>query len=130
MLLIIFWIAYALKRKMNFFKMLSSFLTTFSILILFFLPAILNTITDFINCTDLNGEEYVTNFPMVKCSNNLEYQKWRNYLIFPSFFFFCVFLPFLAFIYAYRNKESLHEESVMQNIGFLLKGYDDKYYYW
>lgn len=128
--LIIFWIAYAFKHKMKFSKMVSNFLTTFSILILFFLPSILNTITDFINCTNLNGEEYVSNFPMVKCSNNPEYLKWRNYLILPSFLFFCVFLPFLAFVYAYKNKESLHEERVMQNIGFLFKGYEDKYYYW
>ena len=129
-LLIIFWLFYKMMYKLSFMLTLEHILLTISISIHFFLSSIINALADFINCSDLNNDSYITNYLMEKCSNNLRYLKWRNYLVIPSFAIFAGFLPTIAFLYTYSNRERLFDKKVIKNVRFFLNGYSTKTFYW
>ena len=131
LVMLIFWLIYKLKYHLSLWKhIIDHFLLTFSIIITYFLPSIMNALAQFINCTRLYDEEYITNNLIEKCTNNPRYDLWRFFLIIPSFIFFGAILPLIAFLYAYNNRTRLFDRKVVKKISFLLNGYSEKTFYW
>ena len=107
-----------------------SFLITVTITFFFFQSSVINALADFLNCTQIEQNFYLTNYLLEKCENNLIYENWRNLLIIPSFSIFCLILPLLSFIYMLRNRKNLYTDHILRKVGFLLNGYSPQYYYW
>ena len=126
-LLGLFWVSYKIYSKQKIFE---SFLITISITFFFFQSSVINALADFLNCTQIEQNFYLTNYLLEKCENNLIYENWRNLLIIPSFSIFCLILPLLSFIYMLRNRKNLYTDHILRKVGFLLNGYSPRYFYW
>ena len=131
-LLLIFWFGYkfCFAKKMFTYQAIEKFILTFSITISYFLPSVINSLAEFLNCTQLYSESYVTNQLSERCSNNPRYMLWRNALIFPSLFIFLFLFPLLALIYMHKNRDNLFQPNILQKISFLVNGYTSKTFYW
>jgi len=88
------------------------------IIITFLLSSIIKTLADFVNCTKINKEEYNVSYLIIQCSNNDNYLFWRNFIIFPSFIFYALLLPTIAFAFMYKNRMKLFEFDVVNKISF------------
>ena len=126
----IIWLIKLFIYRFRFHSIIERFLITTNILILYFLSPIINMIADFFNCTELNGNTYMTNYLLERCNNNETYDLWRNALIFPSFAFYVIIFPLIFCFFIYKNKKQLFGSNVMSKIGFVLQGYTSKTYYW
>lgn len=110
--------------------MLEGFLITNGMTLFFFLSPIINLLSSFLNCTDINGEKRLTNFLIEKCENNSRYEFWKNNFVIPSFVIFGFLIPFSMFYYMFKRKKDLYEETFRYKIGFLLNGYTSINFYW
>ena len=126
----IFWFCFMMFYKITFKKVIKKFLITLAIETNLFLSAIINALANFVNCSEIDNEFYITNYLAEKCSNNYRYSLWRNALIIPSFIVFAVILPLLAFNFMFKNRQKLLSKNIIQYVGFLLSGFEIKKFYW
>ena len=129
-LLGLFWISYKFYSKQKVLVLFENFLITISITFFFFQSSIINALTDLLNCTKIENDDYISNYLLEKCSGNVNYEKWRAFLIIPSFCFFCLILPLLPFVYMFKNRANLYSDKILSKIGFLVNGYSPQHYYW
>lgn len=129
-ILLLFWTVYKFVRQKTFLFALEGFLITNGMTLFFFLSPIINLLSSYLNCTEINGEKHLTNFLIEKCENNPRYEFWKNYFVIPSFVIFGFLIPFSMFYYMYKRKRDLYEEIFRYKIGFLLNGYTSINFYW
>ena len=104
-LLILFWIAYKLfSKKENLSKIIENFLITSLITFFFFQSSIIIALADLLNCTKIENDYYLSNYLLEKCEGNINYVRWTNFMIIPSFCFFSLILTIMPFIYMFRNR--------------------------
>lgn len=130
LLFCIFWTCYKFYSKQKIFMIWENALSTISLTLFFFQSTVIKTIVDSLDCTMIEGEYYLTNYLLEKCENNEIYQKWRNLLIIPRFFFFCIILMFVPLVFMFKNKNHLYTDKILTKVGFLLNGYGPQFYYW
>ena len=128
--LFLFWMIYKFFSKQDIFVILESFLVTVSITLFFFQSSVINSLADLLNCTKIENTFYLTNYLLEKCEGNINYEKWRNLLIIPTFCIFCLFLTLVPFIFMFKNRNKLYTDSILRKVGFLLNGYSPQFYYW
>ena len=90
----------------------------------------MNVLSEFLNCTELYGNYYITNNLLEKCNDNSRYEYWKYSLIVPSFIVFGFVVPFSAFYYMLNKRDQLFDDKYIYKIGFLLHGYNSKKFYW
>ena len=129
-LLGLFWIFYKFYSKQKIIVILESFLITVSITFFFFQSSVLNALANLLNCSKIENNFYLTNYLLEKCAENEYYEKWRNFVIFPSFSFFSLILILLPMIYMFKNINNLYSDNVLRKVGFLLNGYSPRYFFW
>lgn len=128
--LALFWIVYKLLSKKSKRLIFESFLISTSITFFYFQSSILNSLANLMNCTKIENNYYLTNYLLVNCDGNPEYEFRRNYVIIPFFTFFSLVLTSLPFIYMFNKRKNLYTDNVLRKVGFLLNGYCKKYFYW
>lgn len=129
-LLIIFWIICKIYYKFSIEETIQKFLSTFFITLSFFLSSIITSLSEFISCTQIYEESYITTYLTEKCTNNPRYSMWRNFLVIPSFLIFAFFLPLFILFYMRRKRNQLFQKDVFPKISFLLNGYTHQTFYW
>lgn len=117
-------------KKKTFLFVLERFLITNAMTLFFFLSPITNVLSSYLNCSEINDKNYLTNFLIERCDNNPRYEFWKNVFVIPSFAVFGVLIPFSTFYYMYKRKAELYEEIYIYKIGFLLNGYTSHNFYW
>lgn len=130
LILFLFWILYKITKKKSFRFVLERFMITSSIILFYFISPIMNDLSDFLNCTELNGNFYITNHLIEKCNDNTRYNFWKLTIVIPSFLFFGFLIPFFAFYYMFKRRKNLYNDSVIYKIGFFLNGYTAENFYW
>ena len=129
--LLIFWLLAATINKLSLKEAMKNFLQSQIIIITFLLSSIINTLADFVNCTTINNEDYNVSYLTVQCTNNETYLFWRSFYIIPSFIFYALLLPIIAFVFMYKNRKKLFQLDVVSKISFfLMNGYKRESYYW
>ena len=128
--LLIFWLMAAKIYKLTLNEAMKNFLQSQIIIITFLLSSIINALADFVNCTTINNEDYNVSYLTVQCTNNETYLFWRSFYIIPSFIFYALLLPIIAFVFMYKNRMKLFELDVVPKISFLMNGYRQEFYYW
>lgn len=129
-ILFVFWLLINLKLNFDFKTLMDKFLVTSNMVFVFFIPTYVNTLMDFLNCSEINGKHYVTNYLVIRCDNNENYQFWIKFIISPCLCVFALILPFSAFYYMFCNRKILFTQKIICKIGFLLNGYSSKTFYW
>ena len=129
-LLLCFWIAYALYKKTQWLIILEYFFVTSFITLFYFQPQVINGLAGILNCSQIDNDSYMTDYPFEKCNNNERYSYWRKTMVLPAALFFIIILPSGPFFYMYRNRDRIFSKDVMIKIGFLLNGYSPKRFYW
>ena len=128
--LMIFWLVAIKFYKLSFSQAFRNFLQSLIITINFLLWSIIKVLADFINCVQIYDKPYNSFYLIVRCTDNANYEFWKNIFILPSLVFFCFLLPVTVFIYMYRKRENLFDFDLLTRISFLLKGYNKQSYYW
>lgn len=119
-----------IKNNNSIQETMESFLLVTTIIITFFLSNVVNVISQFFNCTELESDSYISSFLIEKCTNNPNYDFWRNTLIIPALIVYVIGFPLSMFFYMYRNRKNLLSPEVMSKVGFMLNGYYPKKFYW
>lgn len=131
--LIIFCIFLTIKNKLERRKINLNFLETinlsFSIFVFSCQPEIINTLFKILSCQELSGRIYLKASLAEECYT-AKHNFWIYYLCLPSFLFYVVLLPSIAFIYMIINKDRLYEIKKIRKIGFLTFGYALNKYQW
>lgn len=129
LLLLLFWGCYSLYYKKDWSYMFERFFITSILVIIFFMPTIINTCAQFLNCTEIDGDHYITNYLNESCTSN-KYLTWNYALILPGFLFFFVIFPGMILIYMIKNKNHLFSKNVLYKVGYMIKGYKSERFYW
>ena len=126
----IFWIFYKLlyRKKMEY--IVERFLITSAMTLQFFLSPILNVLSDFLNCTKINEDYYLSNYLIEKCNDNPTYNAWALFFVLPCFCIFVIVLPIFSLYYMFTNRKQLFHDRFIYKIGFLLNGYSSYTFYW
>jgi len=128
--LLIFWIGYKVYKKIRFTIILERFLITSAITFFYIQAPIINSLAVMLNCTQIENESYITDYPLEQCTNNERYTAWRNVLIIPTACFFVLILPVYPIYYMHKKKEIIFSKEVIYKVGFLLNGYSPDKFYW
>ena len=129
-LLMIFWIAYKIFKNCEVSVIFERFLITAAITFFYFQAPVINSLAGVLNCTQIDGQSYITDDPLEQCSDNPRYTEWINELIIPSAFFFVLILPAWPLYYMHKNRDRIFSKDVIYKVGFLLNGYSPKSFYW
>ena len=65
----------------------------------YFLSPVLTALANFINCTDLYSNQYITVFLIERCNDNPQYLFWLLNIILPTFIFYGILLPPCILVY-------------------------------
>ena len=117
-------------RKKSFSHVIERFMISCGMSMQFFLSPIINSLSDFLNCTELNGNSYMTNFLIERCNNNEKYFLWKYCFVIPCFSIFAILIPIITSIYMRKNRDKLFDKSMIYKIGYLLNGYSPDSFYW
>ena len=128
--LLIFWLLYKIVRKKSFSHVIERFMISCGMSMQFFLSPIINSLSDFLNCTELNGNSYMTNFLIERCNNNEKYFLWKYCFVIPCFSIFAILIPVITYFYMRKNRNKLFDKSMIYKIGYLLNGYSPDSFYW
>ena len=128
--LMAFWLIYKFYHKVGFFYVLERFFITSGMIMVFFISPIINILSDFLNCTQIYENYYITNFLIEKCNDNSKYTFVRNVFVIPSLFFFAFIFPFFFFVYMFKNRQNLYNYKIMAKVSFWMNGYSIKTFYW
>ena len=129
-LLVIFWVMYKFYLKISFVIVYERIMISITITIFFFQSSIIHALADLMSCTTIEDEKYISNYLLEQCTKNPRYNNWQNYMIIPSFCFYCIFLSFVPFLYMHKHRNQLFEANYIRKIGFLLYGYSSSKFYW
>jgi len=129
-LLMIFWILYKFYWKINFAILYEEMFISMTITFVFFQSTIIHALADLMSCTSIENEKYIQNYLLEQCTNNPRYNVWQNFMIIPSFCFYCIILSLVPFVYMCKYRNRLFEWNILSKIGFLLHGYSSKKFYW
>lgn len=129
-ILLIFWLIRGVIAKYGFSTVFEKFLVTMAITFFYFQAPVINALSGILDCTNINNNDYITNYLIEQCSGNPRYDEWRNYFVIPMFCFFALVLPICPFYYMHKNKERLFTKNLISKIGFLLNGYSKKTFFW
>ena len=110
-LLLFYWLSYKFIHKISFSLMFEKYLLTFYILMTFFLSPVINSISNFFDCTKLYSNNYMTQNLMEKCNDNPRYSSWRSVVMLPAFAFMECFFPLLIFFYENRRNNKKTDRS-------------------
>ena len=110
--------------------MIERFLISVAIVLLFFMSNIFDMTVQFLNCQQIDENYYISSFLIEQCNNNERYSFWKYFFIWPCFLFFIIIVPFVFFLFMFKNRKRLFEEDVIVKIGFLLNGYSTETFYW
>ena len=128
--LLVFWIIYKFYIKVSFRVIFQNFLVSVSIVLFYFMSNIFTTTVEFLNCTEIDGNYYISNFLIEKCNDNERYSFWKYNVIWPAFLIFTILFPLILFVYMFRHRKNLFDERVRVNVAFLLNGYSAETFYW
>ena len=129
-LLMIFSIAYKFYKKYEFLFVFQRFLVTAAITFFYFQPQVINALAGMLNCSQIENETYITDYPLEPCTSNARYSEWRNFLVLPTAFIFVIVLPAWPLYYMHQNKHIIFHRDVIYKVGFLLNGYAPHTFYW
>ena len=127
-LITLFWLFYALLKKMDISSIKEKLISTSIITIFTLQPSIINYLFSMISCREID-KNYIQSFLTVECFNEDHYS-WILKLFVPSFCFYGILLPLAAFLYMKYYECYLHETKHVKLVGFLSNGYRRKKYYW
>ena len=127
-LLFLFWIFYAIMQKTGFSTYQEKLLSTFIITIFSLQPIIINYLFNIISCQWLD-KAYIQSALTIECYTNDHYS-WIMKLFIPSFCFYGVLLPLIAFFYMRIHASDLNLLRHVKIVGFLSNGYRRKKFYW
>ena len=125
-----FWIVYKFYKKYDFCIAFERFLVTSAITFFYFQAPIINAIAGMLDCSQIENEYYISNYPLEQCSNNSRYSEWKNAFFIPVIIFFVFILPAGPLYYMYNNKENIFNKDIIYKIGFLVNGYLPITFYW
>ena len=130
LVLILFWIAYKFYTRCHFSLIFDRILVTAAITFFYFQPQVINALAGLFNCSRIENESYINDYPLEQCTNNSTYSLWRNALVIPAVCFFLLILPAWPLYYMHKNKYRIFSKEVIYKIGFLLNGYSPHTFYW
>lgn len=129
LLFFLFWVCYKLYYKEKWTFVLERFCITCVLIFLFFMFSIINTCSQFLDCSEINGTNYITNYLNENCSNS-KYILWKFGWIIPIFLIFSTIIPGLLLYFMVINRKKLFTENNLYKIGYMLNGYDTESFYW
>ena len=126
----IYWLRLCIFGKIQLKYAFDRLFITILITLTYFISPIINALADYVNCTEINNNLYITNYLLIQCNNNHTYFIWGILLVFPSFLIYGVGLPLTAYFYMMKNRNQLFKQSIIEKINFLLNGYSTQTFYW
>lgn len=124
-----FWGFYSLYYIKPFSFFLERFYITSALIFVFFLFSIVNACAQFLDCSEIDGNFYITNYLFESCDSK-EYFWWKYFLILPTFISFVIIFPMIILIYMFKNRKNLLQKHILYKVGYMLNGYKRKYFYW
>ncbi len=128
--LLFFWLIHKILRKISIQFMKERFFLTSALVYYYFQPSITNALSDFLNCTKVGENYYLSNYLNEECTNNNRYLMWVLFLVLPSFVIYAIIFPGLAFFYMFLKRNKLYEGDVIYKVGFMLNGFAKEKFYW
>ena len=125
-----FFLVKKFRKKTKFSAMLEDFLITGAIILFYFQAPVINGLAGMLNCSHLDHESYMTDYPLEACSNNARYYDWNIQLILPAACFFVLIFPICLIYYLHKNRDIVFSKVVIYKVGFLMNGYSSDHYYW
>ena len=125
-----FWFGYKFHKKLKFSVAVERFLITSAITFFYFQAPIINALAGMLNCSQIDNESYISDYPLEQCSHNARYSEWKKCLLLPAACFFVFILPIWPLYYMHKNKAMIFHKDVIYKIGFLLNGYSPNNFYW
>lgn len=129
LMILLFWIIRRCLKNHSLQFILERIFITGTMTLFFFQCPLITSLTQIMNCVDIGGNSYVSNFLVERCDSPT-YNFWRIFITIPFFCFYTVFLPLLAFSYMLYHRNNLYEENIIYKIGYLLNGFREEYFVW
>ena len=85
---------------------------------------------EFLFCTEIEGNYYISNFLIEQCNDNERYTLWKSILIWPSIVLIIILFPIILFLYMFRHRKNLLDTKFSVYFGFLSQGYSLEMFYW
>ena len=127
-LIFFFWLFYAIIKRKDISAYREKLLSTFIITIFSLQPIIINYLFNIVSCQWLD-KPYIQSALTVECFTDDHYS-WILNLFIPSFCFYGLLLPFVAFSYMKIYSCDLNLLVHVRIVGFLSNGYRRKKFYW
>lgn len=134
LILSIFIIYFFLSKKENDKKIHKRIMLAFTVIVCLLQGNIFTSLFEILKCNEFHSDDnkkyyYIQSSLSTLCYDD-NYNKWIFFLIIPSMVFYGVFLPSLAYIYMFFNKNSLYNNNVMMYVGFIVNGYKKEKNFW
>lgn len=126
---LIFWVIHKLIYKKTWKYMMEKFSITVALIMTFFMFSIVNTCAQFLDCTNIDGEYFVTNYLLLSCSSE-DYLWWKYLIILPTIFIFSLMIPAVILLYMFKHRHNLFQKNILYKVGYMLNGYKTEIYYW
>lgn len=125
----IFWILYKFHTKKPWKFVLERFYITSILIILFFMFSIINSCAQFLNCSEIGDDKFITNYLSESCSSS-RYAIWKYGFIIPIFLLFATIFPGLILSFMIKNRKNLFTKDNIYKIGYMMNGYKSETFYW
>lgn len=126
---LLFWISYKFYSRIEWKIAFEKYFITCAMIFIFFMFSVINVCAQFLNCSEISGKYYVTNYLNENCNNSI-YIFWKWNIVLPSFLLFSLIIPGILLSYLFMKRETLFHKLNLYKTGFLLNGYKRKKFYW
>ena len=103
--------------------------TTAFVMMFLIHPTLLSVLFSMFNCYEIDGVEYLVSNMETECYTGLHLILLLVITV-PSIIFFGLGIPFASFIVLFHKRDSLENERVQKELGFLFNGYRPRTYFW